>query len=416
MSATIPPLPFREAWEFWRDKVTVTAADFRALSDQYRVRAFTITGLAKMEQLRAMQGSLESAITLGQDFRQWQRRVGRDRVSALGQGWTRQSPHRLQTIFRNNIQTAYNAGRWQQQQRTTDTRPYLLYDAIDDNRTRPRHRAQDGKVYRHDDKYWNRWYPPNGHRCRCRAIALSAEDVKSEGLSILRSTAPERPDRGWASNPGRAPFRVPLNRYKANLRTAFLRDALTQPAHLMMRFLHPSDRRAFRTLQWASGRQADQDIGEWGERLRRARDVRGEIFPVGDIPGRIVNRLSARNQPRLTTVVLRGRTFRNLATSLRQARATALRAGEIERLPDLLSSRRTVWYIDRRNPDKLLAIARFRQGFLQFRIERNAEFGIGRGTGVANEIRRVEYVRQGFVPERFRMLVGPVPNVRITNG
>lgn len=45
---------------------------------------------------------------------------------------------RLDLIFRQNVMTAYAAGRWQRQQETKKERPYLRYSAIMDGRTRRR--------------------------------------------------------------------------------------------------------------------------------------------------------------------------------------------------------------------------------------------------------------------------------------
>lgn len=402
MSRAIPPLVFREAWQFWRDKVTVTPADFRALADQYRVRAFTVSGVQKLEQLREMQDSVESAIVHGQGFRRWQRRAGRVLRQA---GWSGDTRPRLQTIFRNNIQTAYMAGRWEQQQRVQETRPYLMYDAILDDRVRPSHAAQDGKVYRSDSDYWTRWYPPNGHRCRCRAIAMTAEQVREEGLSILESpdSGQFAPDIGWASNPGRAPFRAPLGRYTPDLREAFLRDALTQPPHIMQRFLHPADRASFQTLRWADETTRATSFADWARTMRRTQRPQGQIHAFEQIPGSILGRLPYARRTRLALAVVRGRAMRAGFRNVRTVEGTAMTDAEVERLPALFRSRSTRWYVDRRDNERLIAEAVFRGGVLLFHVRRNSTFGIGRGArAVANEVTRIEYRQSADIPMAFR--------------
>ena len=156
MSTEIPLLPFAEALDFWRKKVPVRPRDFYRLAEEYRVRAFTVGGLAQIDQVMAVQKSLERAIEQGKPMTEWRKNI--DGFFARA-GWTGNTRYRLDTIFRNNIQTAYNAGRWAQAQESIADRPYGMYDAIDDGRARPSHQAQDGKVFPLDHPYWKTWWP-----------------------------------------------------------------------------------------------------------------------------------------------------------------------------------------------------------------------------------------------------------------
>ena len=81
---------------------------------------------------------------------------GKTRTVQLG------SARRLRTIFETNIRMSYAHGRWQRIDRVKKARPYLRYVAIDDDRTRPQHRAWHGTVLPVDDPFWRSHYPPNG--------------------------------------------------------------------------------------------------------------------------------------------------------------------------------------------------------------------------------------------------------------
>lgn len=70
-------------------------------------------------------------------------------------------------------------------QDAADAFPYLMYVATLDPSTRPGHAALDGKVWPKDDPVWRAIYPPNGAGCRCRTRALTAGQVKREGLRVL---------------------------------------------------------------------------------------------------------------------------------------------------------------------------------------------------------------------------------------
>ena len=53
------------------------------------------------------------------------------------------SASRLENIFRTNLQSAYAVGQWQSIQANSQTAPFLMYDAVEDHRTRPRASAME---------------------------------------------------------------------------------------------------------------------------------------------------------------------------------------------------------------------------------------------------------------------------------
>lgn len=118
----------------------------------------------------------------------------------------------LKNIFYTNIQDAYNLGRFEKTLETRETRPYLMYDAINDSRVRPSHLAMDNVIRRWDDPFWETNYPPNGYMCRCRCITLSEaqaqarsgfdKDGDGKGLNKLIDWAKMQPDKGWDYHSG----------------------------------------------------------------------------------------------------------------------------------------------------------------------------------------------------------------------
>ncbi len=155
------------------------------------------------------------------------------------------SPPRLETIYRTNLTTLYNAGRWAEMRENVAARPYWMYVAIRDNRTRKSHLALHGRgVFLPMTRYGRALYPPNGWRCRCSVIALSERDIKARGLTVETSGDRLRwslqvvsrktgemqpvaqltldnhtvfsPDIGWSYNPGEG-YRPDLTRYQGPL-------------------------------------------------------------------------------------------------------------------------------------------------------------------------------------------------------
>jgi len=217
--------------------------------------AFTVAKAVRADVLETIRAELQNAMdhgTLERDFVKtleprlkalgwWGKQAvvdsaGHAEVVKLGSSW------RLKTIYRVNMQTAYMAGRYKAMAENADHRPWWQYVAILDQRTRPAHRALHGRVFRADDPFWDRFYPPNGWNCRCRVRAYTDTELKRKGLEpesgegrieefdievgvdkrtgeIITQTVPGfrytdaagqtqwfRPDAGWGYNPGLSAF------------------------------------------------------------------------------------------------------------------------------------------------------------------------------------------------------------------
>ena len=73
------------------------------------------------------------------------------------EGYEGMTPIQADLIFRTNVQTAYNAGHYEQMSdpAVRQLRPYWQYDAVNDTHTRPSHLAMDGRVYPADSPVWD---------------------------------------------------------------------------------------------------------------------------------------------------------------------------------------------------------------------------------------------------------------------
>lgn len=182
--------PFAEALAYARARrVVLPEVYYGQLQGVARSRAFSIAGVAQLEILTAVHASLAAAIESGESFEKWKKRV------AAGDAPLELAPHRLDNVFRTNIQAAYGRGRGEQQRANRRARPYLMYDAINDSRTRPAHAAMDGFIAPWGDAVWKVWRPPAGFRCRCTVIALTEAQARDRGYPMPPRAA--RPDAGW---------------------------------------------------------------------------------------------------------------------------------------------------------------------------------------------------------------------------
>jgi SPP1 gp7 family putative phage head morphogenesis protein len=184
MTITFEPLPFEEAQEYFDELLALTPDEYYALEQAARVKAFTVADIAVRDLIEDIHGAITTAIADGETLADF-----RDRLDDIFQsrGWDTPPefiPWRVETIFRTNIQTAYQAGRYKQMKDQQDRFPYWEYDAVMDSRTRPTHAAMDGKIFRADHPFWDTWYPPNGFNCRCTVHAVHKHLVEEEDLAI----------------------------------------------------------------------------------------------------------------------------------------------------------------------------------------------------------------------------------------
>lgn len=206
-------LPPEEAVKYFESKGYKISFDWRQVWQEEHDKVFTVAGVARDDVLFDIRKSLTTALKEGWSRKRWAEEItptlkqkgwwgsevivdedGKTRVYQKG------NASRLDLIFRQNVMTAYAAGRWQRQQEAKKERPYLRYSAILDGRTRPAHRALDNLVFPVDDPFWLIFYPPNGFRCRCIVVSLSRREVSPDEVRHGEGNMTERevelkPDR-----------------------------------------------------------------------------------------------------------------------------------------------------------------------------------------------------------------------------
>ena len=160
ISMNLKPLKPEEAIKFFKDKVKLKPEDFYSLYYEARTLAFTVSGISKYDQLETIYNAILKALEQGTSFNQFKKDIAE---IIERKGWTGKRAWRVENIFRTNIQTAYNVGRYKSMAENVENQPYWMYDAVNDSRTRPTHLALDEKVFPADSPFWDKWYPPNGY-------------------------------------------------------------------------------------------------------------------------------------------------------------------------------------------------------------------------------------------------------------
>ncbi|WP_434777683.1 phage head morphogenesis protein [Neisseria sp. Ec49-e6-T10] len=263
-------LPPQKAIDYFKSKDYAFGFNWSDVWEDAHSRSFTVAGIMKQDILQDIKHSLTEAMQNGESFQTW-----RDKIElTLGQkGWLgygtvsdketgevskQLAPHRMETIYRTNMQSAMMAGRYQTQMSNIKFRPYGAYSAVMDNRTRPKHAAMNGTVLPLDDPFWSYFYPPNGWGCRCTVRTYSERDIQRKGLTVYHSSDRDyeiieqpinlkgdtRPtvafknpntgkmfmtDAGFNYNSGMNRYLPDLNQYDTPLAKQFIQESVSGP-------------------------------------------------------------------------------------------------------------------------------------------------------------------------------------------
>ncbi len=185
-----------EAIAWFRARVPLTRDEWDTLTAKVRRKAFTVSGVALLDVVAEVWESLTKALEDGTPYEEWKKEV-REKLEAA---WGRRDGHRLETIFRTNVQMAYQSGRWAQLQdpEVRATHPYLMYDAVLDNRTTEICRTRNGTVLPADDPWWYRNWPPLHFNCRSGVRPLTEAEAARRTIG-RPDTVP--PQDGFGSAP-----------------------------------------------------------------------------------------------------------------------------------------------------------------------------------------------------------------------
>lgn len=200
-------LPFEEQIRYFGEKLNVPTDSYRDISGAEHDAAFVVAG-AKGAVLNDLRKAVDRAIAEGTTLEQF-RKEFEDVVQRTGWAFRGNSAWRSQVVWDTNLRTSYAAGRHEQMRAVATTRPYWQWRHGGSAHPRPQHLALDGKVFRHDDPFWQSFgSPPQGYGCRCSLFTLSDRDVARRGLTVDpgpqlgdRLPIPDLPGQTTAMNP-----------------------------------------------------------------------------------------------------------------------------------------------------------------------------------------------------------------------
>lgn len=248
-----------EAIAFLRRKGYAFSWNWYDIWKEAQAGKFTIAKVMRADILQDVRGMVDKAIEEGITFAQFKKELI-PRLQAKGWWGIREtvdketglitetqlgSVERLRTIYRQNLQSAYDAGRYKAQTAIVDDLPVWEYVATIDSRTTERCRALNGRRFRADDPVWDTIYPPNHWNCRARVRPLterqagrtvessegrlttttvtigSGDNARTVDVNGIRLDADHEyfPEAGFDYNPGKVAFKPDLGKYDPDIRS-----------------------------------------------------------------------------------------------------------------------------------------------------------------------------------------------------
>ncbi|EKA7629040.1 minor capsid protein [Salmonella enterica] len=255
-----------DAVDYFKSKGYAIGFNWYDVQAEANAKAFTVSGVLKLDILADIQNGLAPALDDGDMQRNIERKllplleqkgwIGKGLVAdpETGELWgKRLTPRRIGTIFSTNVQSSYSAGRWKQQVANKVERPYWQRVAVMDLHTRPRHALLNGFTAAADSPVWDYFYPPDGYGCRCRIRAFTRAQVEARGFAVhepelydieqeygipgqTRTVKAMKiggetytADPGFGFNPGKVAFTPTLDKYATQAARQYITGSLTGP-------------------------------------------------------------------------------------------------------------------------------------------------------------------------------------------
>ncbi|NWO18180.1 DUF935 family protein [Leptotrichia sp. oral taxon 223] len=121
---------------------------------------------------KQMSNTLEN----GGTFKEWKKDVD----NILSQSGLTLNEGYLKTVFRTNMNHAYNAGIYMKMDKYKERYPYYQYCGTLDGREQEHTRELNGKIFKIGTLEADKYFPPNGFNCRCYTVSLTADEVNPD--------------------------------------------------------------------------------------------------------------------------------------------------------------------------------------------------------------------------------------------
>ena len=150
--------------------------DIENTLDFSRAKYFWIKKSTDLSITEKLMKHFSNSLEKGTTFKDWKKDVD----NTLAQSGLELKEGYLKTVFRTNMNHAYNSGIYQKMEKYKDKYPYYQYCGTLDGREQQHTRELDGKIFKIGTAEADKYFPPNGFNCRCYTISLTADEVNPD--------------------------------------------------------------------------------------------------------------------------------------------------------------------------------------------------------------------------------------------
>ncbi|MBQ7538612.1 MAG: minor capsid protein [Treponema sp.] len=191
----IENLPYAEAVEYLKKRDVIKKVDYNRLSDKMKFRAFTASRINDGKLLEKLNAEMLANVHDGKGLKDFLSLTKTDIQDKIGmgpnQGWY------WETVYRTNVQTAYNVGR---AMGFEEDKPLALqFIGIDDSRQTEICHSLTNIIRPYDDPFWQTHFPPLHFSCRSTVRPIYDESEIPAEWSKLDGA--ESPAKGFGTYP-----------------------------------------------------------------------------------------------------------------------------------------------------------------------------------------------------------------------
>jgi SPP1 gp7 family putative phage head morphogenesis protein len=174
------------AIEYIKKMGVKTSKDWKETYKLIQQHIFTVTNVAKLDIVLDFKELIEKSIESGLSNYEFKKELNEKLKS---KGWIPKengmTAHRLNTIYRTNVQNAYQDGKWKEMEEASEDFPYVRQISTLDPSTTGTCSQLNGKVFKVTDSYYSQHLRPPGHfNCRRTVISMTKAMVTRRGLKI----------------------------------------------------------------------------------------------------------------------------------------------------------------------------------------------------------------------------------------
>ena len=141
--------------------------------DYSRQKYFWIKKITDVNVTEKIFKQMSNTLENGGTFKDWKKDV--DKI--LSESGLKLNEGYLTTVFRTNMNHAYNAGIHLKVDKYKERYPYYRYCGILDGREQQHTKELDGKIFKVGTPEADKYFPPNGFNCRCYTVSLTEDEV-----------------------------------------------------------------------------------------------------------------------------------------------------------------------------------------------------------------------------------------------